>query len=125
VDQFEFPVAPSFGDGVILSVAVFQVERGISRYDTVCNGRSLAPLVKTRALRDDALRDSEFKLTDYRGMLSTLDALAQSICCPPFANSREGWGILSVVGGDRKSFREAADAEGDRQADYDHVHRQS
>jgi len=41
--------------GVILSAAVFQVERRISRYDAVCQGRSLGPLVKTRALRDDAL----------------------------------------------------------------------
>jgi hypothetical protein len=38
VGQFEFPMAPSLGDGVILGVAVFQAERGISRYDTVCNG---------------------------------------------------------------------------------------
>ena len=28
---------------------------GISRYDAVCDGRSLGPLVKTRALRDDAI----------------------------------------------------------------------
>jgi hypothetical protein len=72
VGHFEFPMAPSLGGGGILSVAVLQAERracpepdgeGISRYDTVCNGRSLAPLVKTRALRDDALRDSEFKMT--------------------------------------------------------------
>jgi len=41
--------------GVILSAAVFQAERRISRYDAVCHGRSLGPLVKTRALRDDAL----------------------------------------------------------------------
>jgi len=51
--------------GVILSVAVFQAERRISRYDTVCYGRSLGPLVKTRALRDDGSRNSEFKLTHY------------------------------------------------------------
>jgi hypothetical protein len=50
-------------DGVILSGAVVQAERracpelveGISRYDAVCHGRSLGPLVKTRALRDDVL----------------------------------------------------------------------
>jgi hypothetical protein len=55
-------MAFSLGNGVVLSVAVFQAERracpelaeGISRYDTVCNGISLGPLVKTRALRDDA-----------------------------------------------------------------------
>jgi hypothetical protein len=36
----------SLGNGVILSIAVFQAERRISRYDTVCNRRSLGPLVK-------------------------------------------------------------------------------
>src|SRR5215469_15077408 len=41
--------------GVILSAAVFQAERRISRYHAVCHGRSLGPLVKMRALRDDAL----------------------------------------------------------------------
>jgi predicted alternative tryptophan synthase beta-subunit len=49
-------MAFSLGNGVILGVAVFQAERracpelaeGISRYDTVCNGRSLGPLVKMR-----------------------------------------------------------------------------
>ena len=55
VGQFEILMACSLVDGVILSVAVFQVERRISRYDTVCHGRSLGPLAKTRALRDDAL----------------------------------------------------------------------
>jgi len=64
VGQFEFLMASSLVDGVILSVAVLQAERracpepdgeGISRYDAVCHGRSLGPLVKTRALRDDAL----------------------------------------------------------------------
>jgi hypothetical protein len=54
-------------DGVILSVAVLQAERRISRYDAVRHARSLGPLVKTRALRDDAaLRNSEFKLSLYR-----------------------------------------------------------
>src|SRR6266567_9029150 len=83
VGQFEFLMASSLVDGVIpstssgqaLSVAVLQAERracpepdgeGISRYDAVCHRRSLGPLVKTRALRDDALRDSEFKLGHYR-----------------------------------------------------------
>jgi hypothetical protein len=42
-------------DGVILSIAVLQAKPEISRYDTVCHGRSLGPLAKTRALRDDAL----------------------------------------------------------------------
>ena len=55
VGQFEILAASSLVDGVILSVAVLQAERRISRYDTVCQGRSLGPLVKTRALRDDAL----------------------------------------------------------------------
>jgi hypothetical protein len=66
VVQYEFLMASSLVDGVILSVAVLQAERRISRYDTVCNGRSLGPLATTRALRDDALRDSEFKLTHYQ-----------------------------------------------------------
>ncbi len=63
VGQFEFLMASSLVDGVIpstgsgqaLSVAVLQAERRISRYDAVCHGRSLGPLEKTRALRDDAL----------------------------------------------------------------------
>ena len=55
VGQFEILMACSLVDGGILSVAVFQAERRISRYDTVCRGRSLGPLAKTRALRDDAL----------------------------------------------------------------------
>ena len=69
VAHFEFLVASSLVDGVIpstssgqaLSVAVLQAERracpeqakraeGISRYDAECDGRSLGPLVKTRAL---------------------------------------------------------------------------
>src|SRR6266568_5081038 len=66
-------VIPSTSSGQALSVAVLQAERRISRYDAVCHGRSpsassgqaLGPLVKTRALRDDALRDSEFKLSHY------------------------------------------------------------
>jgi len=33
---------------------IFQWEQKISRYDAVLLGRSLGPLVKTRALRDDA-----------------------------------------------------------------------
>jgi hypothetical protein len=66
VVHYEFLMVSSLVGGVILSVAVLQAERRISRYDTVCNGRSLGPLVKTRALRDDAMRDSEFKLTHYR-----------------------------------------------------------
>jgi hypothetical protein len=73
VAHFEFLM------GVILSAAVLQAERracpepdgeGISRYDTVCNRRSLGPLVETRALRDDALRDSEFKLSHYRALMT-------------------------------------------------------
>jgi len=40
-------MASSLVDGVILSAAVLQAERRISPYDTVCNGRSLGPLVKT------------------------------------------------------------------------------
>jgi hypothetical protein len=54
VGWFEFLIAISVADGVILMVAVLQAERRISRCDTVCRGRSLGPLVKTRALRDDA-----------------------------------------------------------------------
>jgi hypothetical protein len=54
VAHFKFLMASSLVDGVILSVAVLQAERRISRYDTVCHGRSLGPLEKTRALRDDA-----------------------------------------------------------------------
>jgi len=65
VAHFEFLMASSLVDAVILSVAVLQAERRISRYDAVCHGRSLGPLVKTRALRDDALRDSEFNLSHY------------------------------------------------------------
>ena len=55
VAHFEFLTTSSLVDGVVLSVAVLQAERRISCYDTECNGRSLGPLVKTRALRDDAL----------------------------------------------------------------------
>jgi len=55
VVHFEFLMASSLVDGVILSGAVLQAERRISRYSTLCHGRSLGPLVKTRALRDDAL----------------------------------------------------------------------
>jgi hypothetical protein len=55
VAQFEFLMASSLVDGVILSVAVLQAERRISPTNAVCHGRSLGPLVKTRALRDDAL----------------------------------------------------------------------
>ena len=39
-------MALSLVDGVIPSVAVLQAERRISRYDAVCHGRSLGPLVK-------------------------------------------------------------------------------
>jgi len=46
VAYFEFLMASLLVDGVILSVAVLQAERRISRYDTVCDGRSLGPLVK-------------------------------------------------------------------------------
>jgi len=56
----------SLVDGVILSVAVLQAERRISCYDTARNGRSLGPLVKTRALPDGALRHSKFKLSHHR-----------------------------------------------------------
>jgi len=55
VAHFEFLMAYSLVDGVILSVAVLQAERRISRYDVVCHGRSLGPLVRTRDLQDDAL----------------------------------------------------------------------
>jgi hypothetical protein len=55
VADYEFLMTSSLVEGVILSAAVLQAERRISRYDTVCTGRSLGPLVKTRALRDDAL----------------------------------------------------------------------
>ncbi len=61
VGQLEFLMASSLVDGVILSAAVLQAERRISRYDTVCHGRSLGPLVKTRALRDDSSWISEFQ----------------------------------------------------------------
>ena len=45
--QFEFLMAFSLVvDGVILSAAVLQAERRISRYDAVYQGRSLGPLVK-------------------------------------------------------------------------------
>jgi hypothetical protein len=59
-------------DGVILSVTVLQTER--RRYDTVCHGRSLGPLPKTRALRDGVLLDSEFKLSHY-GKQGGMDAI--------------------------------------------------
>jgi len=45
----------SLADRVILSVAVLQAERRISATTLVYHGKSLGPLVKTRALRDDAL----------------------------------------------------------------------
>ncbi len=48
-------------DEVILSAAAFQAERRISRYDALCHGRSLGPLVKTRALRDDSLVQFELQ----------------------------------------------------------------
>jgi len=50
-----FSDAISLVDGVFLSEAVRQAERRISLATTMCHGRSLGPLVKTRALRDDAL----------------------------------------------------------------------
>jgi hypothetical protein len=55
VVQFEFLMTFSLADGVILRVAVLQAERTISATTLVYHGRSLGPLVKTRALRDDAL----------------------------------------------------------------------
>ena len=54
-------------------------------------------------------------------MLSTLDALVYSACCPPFAKIREEGGTPGFSRVNRKSFREAADAESDREANYDHV----
>ena len=42
VVQYEFLMASSLIDGVILSVAVLQAERRISRYDTECNGEPSA-----------------------------------------------------------------------------------
>ena len=81
VVPYEFLMASSLVDGVILSVAVLQAERRICRYDIVCNGRSLGPLVKTRALRDDALRDSEFKLTRYRSLMAFLAENSAAIQC--------------------------------------------
>jgi hypothetical protein len=55
VAKFEFLTAFFLAvDGVILSVAVLQAKRRISRYDAMCHGRSLGSLIKTRALRDDA-----------------------------------------------------------------------
>ena len=42
--------------GVILSAAVLQAERRISRWEAVCHGRSLGPLVKARALGMTPLR---------------------------------------------------------------------
>jgi len=58
VVQFEFLLIYCMPfDGVILSAAVLQTERRISRYDASCHERSLGPLMKTRALRDDAMRD--------------------------------------------------------------------
>jgi hypothetical protein len=56
-------MVPSLVDGVILSLAVLQAERRISRYDAVCHRRSLGPPAKTRALRNDGSRDSELKLS--------------------------------------------------------------
>jgi len=44
VAHFEFLMVSLLVDGVILSVAVLQAERRISRYYTVCSGRSLGPL---------------------------------------------------------------------------------
>ncbi len=53
--QFEFlKLSLRFINGVIPSAAVLQAKRGISCNEAVCHGRSLGPLVKTRALRDDA-----------------------------------------------------------------------
>jgi len=51
--NLEFLMAYSLVDGIILSVAVLQAERRISA--TTLYARSLGPLVKSRALRDDAL----------------------------------------------------------------------
>jgi hypothetical protein len=72
-------VIPSTSSGQALSGAVFQAERracpelaeGISRYDTVCHGRSLGPLVKTRALRMTPREIQNSKLTStIRGVPS-------------------------------------------------------
>ncbi len=62
--QFEFRMALLLV-AYILSTAVLQAERRIFRCDAVCHGRSLGPLVRTRALRDDALCDSKFKLSHH------------------------------------------------------------
>jgi hypothetical protein len=54
VVQFEFLMTFSLADGVILRVAVLLAQRRISATTLVFHGRSLGPLVKTRALRDGA-----------------------------------------------------------------------
>src|ERR1700683_1360498 len=53
------------------------------RYDAVCHGRSLGPLVKTRALRDDALRDSELSFPT-----TIFPASFTAILIPPKMNFR-------------------------------------
>src|ERR1700683_1343477 len=82
VDQFEFRwhLRSSMASSC---VAVLQAERRIPRHDAVCHGRSLGPLVKTRALRDDALRDSElsFPTTIFPASLT-------AILIPPKMNFR-------------------------------------
>ena len=55
-------VIPSTSSGQALNVAVLQAERSACpersrrdpRYEAMWHGRSLGPLVKTRALRDDS-----------------------------------------------------------------------
>lgn len=85
MSQFEFRMASSFVDGVILSVAAFRAERRISRYYTVCNGRSLGPLVRTRALRDDALQASEFKMTHYWVFAEEVPKKESTVTPPKFS----------------------------------------
>ena len=36
-------------------------------------------------------------LQEWDAILLGLDAMVQSVCCPPFAKVREEWGTLGVV----------------------------
>src|SRR6267142_4677443 len=67
--------------GVVRSAAVVQAERRISRSDTVCYGRSLGPLVRARALRDDALAEVEIHIDPTTIRPSALKCLPCGIYC--------------------------------------------
>src|SRR5579859_3988477 len=78
--------------GVILSAAVLRAERRISRLDAVCYVRSLGPLVRTRALRDDALGNAANRIS--RTISSDSRTLARTAAGGGTGRCRGGRGSL-------------------------------